>query len=113
MDKVVIVSPKEICEKFNASDYATLQGLTRKFLRDHEIENPASWQGPPGTRTQTIRYFKDRQWVVEIHQYLRPDGTLGASGQPDPKRLRMNGFIYTVPPKVSRASPQPVRKHKE
>jgi hypothetical protein len=98
MDKVVIVSPQEIHARFNSSEFASLDGLTAKILRDAEIKNPKIWQGPQGTRSQTIRYFKGNQWVVEVHQYLRPDGTLGASGRPDPKRLRMNGFIYTVPP---------------
>jgi hypothetical protein len=29
-----------------------------------------------------------------VHQYLQPDGTLGASGQPDPKRLLHDGILY-------------------
>jgi len=99
MDKVVIISPQEIRAKFNASEYAALKGLTSQVFRDKELKNPEPWQGPPGTRTQYIRYSKGGQWVVEVHQYLRPDGTLGGSGMPDPKRLRMGGFIYTVPPK--------------
>src|SRR5262245_4595038 len=105
MDKVVIVTPQEIRTKFNNSEFASLEGLSFQMLRDVEIKNPKSWQGPQGTRSQTIRYFKDKQWVVEVHQYLRPDSTLGASGRPDPKRLRMNGFIYTVPPKPPAANP--------
>ena len=89
MDKVIIVSRQEICSKLRNSEFASLDGLTAKLLRDKEIANPQEWQGPPGTRSQIIRYFKGRQWVLEVHQYLRPDGTLGASGLPDPKRLRM------------------------
>jgi hypothetical protein len=31
---------------------------------------------------------------ASIHRYLRPDGTLGASGRPDPKRLVEGGVKY-------------------
>jgi len=31
--------------------------------------------------------------VVEVFQYLRSDGTLGASGRPDPKRLWLQAEI--------------------
>ena len=50
---------------------------------------------PPGTKSQLIRYV-DRagQSVVLVHQYLRPNGTLGASGRPDPKRLRLGKVLY-------------------
>jgi hypothetical protein len=34
--------------------------------------------------------------VAVVHQYLRPDGSLGASGLPDPKRLLVNGILYIV-----------------
>jgi hypothetical protein len=34
--------------------------------------------------------------VAVMHQYLRPDGTIGASGQPDPKRLVVEGDVWYV-----------------
>lgn len=34
------------------------------------------------------------QEVARVHQYLQPDGTLGASGKPDPKRLLQGGVLY-------------------
>lgn len=42
--------------------------------------------------------------IARVHQYLRPDGTLGASGKPDPKPLMVNGvvYIYSAPPKHKR-----------
>jgi len=39
--------------------------------------------------------------VARVHQYLRTDGTLGASGLPDPKAVLENGILYRIrkPPK--------------
>jgi hypothetical protein len=32
--------------------------------------------------------------IARGHQYLRPDGRLGRSGKPDPKRLFSGGRIF-------------------
>jgi hypothetical protein len=34
--------------------------------------------------------------ICIAHQYLRPDGTIGASGKRDPKYLRVGSTVYTV-----------------
>jgi hypothetical protein len=34
--------------------------------------------------------------IARVHQYLRPDGTLGAAGRPDPKRIFENGVLYRL-----------------
>jgi hypothetical protein len=34
--------------------------------------------------------------AARVHQYLRPDGTIGASGKPDPKRLFVKGELYRL-----------------
>jgi len=36
------------------------------------------------------------QRIALVHQYLRPDGTIGGSGRPDPKELLEDGIIYYV-----------------
>lgn len=54
---------------------------------------------PAGTRSQMVSYRDaNGDEVARVHQYLRPDGTLGASGRPDPKRLFYNGVIYIYAP---------------
>ncbi len=46
------------------------------------------------TRSQLITYFDaDGRRVAIVHQYLRRDGTLGASGLPDPKWLLHEGEV--------------------
>jgi hypothetical protein len=36
--------------------------------------------------------------VAVAHQYLRPDGTLGASGRPDPKAIFSEDVLYIIDP---------------
>jgi hypothetical protein len=55
---------------------------------------------PAGTLSQVVIYLDaDGFEIARVHQYLRPDGTLGASGRPDPKRLFRDGVIYRLPKK--------------
>jgi len=52
---------------------------------------------PYCTRSQMLSYFdQDSNEVARVHQYLRPDGTIGASGRPDPKRLLDGGVLYRL-----------------
>jgi hypothetical protein len=47
------------------------------------------------TRSQYLIYVDNNgKKVAGVHQYLRPDGKLGASGRPDPKELLINGVLY-------------------
>jgi hypothetical protein len=49
---------------------------------------------PLGTRSQEFSYFDGNMEVVRGHQYLRPNGQLGGSGRPDPKRIFEGGIWY-------------------
>jgi len=53
---------------------------------------------PTCTRSQIVHYYdvRRRTKVAIVHQYVRPDGSLGASGRPDPKRIIDDGTIYTL-----------------
>lgn len=65
-------------------------------------------EGPPGprmgqtagTRSQRVSYWATLdgklQRVARVHQYLKPDGTLGASGKPDPKSVFHEGTLYAL-----------------
>lgn len=52
---------------------------------------------PTGTLAQTVVYI-DEQWkqIARVHQYRRPDGTLGGSGLPDPKVLVVDGATWVA-----------------
>lgn len=61
-----------------------------------ESERPARLGSgqPPGTVSQMVWYFDSSLTrVALVHQYVRPDGTLGGSGRPDPKRLLLENEI--------------------
>lgn len=52
---------------------------------------------PYCTRSQMIVYRdQEGREIARVHQYLRTDGTLGASGKPDPKRLFENEVLYRL-----------------
>jgi hypothetical protein len=56
---------------------------------------------PPGTQSQMVYYYdKFGEPIAVAHQYALPNGTLGASGQPDPKMLRIGDKLYKVPNKL-------------
>jgi hypothetical protein len=74
--------------------------------------NPAA-EEPPGTRSQRVEYWgTDGGRLVKvavIHRYLRPDGSLGASGLPDPKRVLHAGTLYAPhvqPPSADTGRPR-------
>src|SRR5262245_4889386 len=49
----------------------------------------------PGTLSQLVAYVDGRgNHVAVAHRYLKPDGTLAASGRPDPKTLRRGDTLY-------------------
>jgi hypothetical protein len=101
-EQVKYVPARILQDKFNASQYPImiLQGkLKAKFIGNRHLKHPEERREPEPycTRGQTIRYSDvNGKWQVEVFQYLRPDGTLGASGKQDPKRMRLDGAIYVL-----------------
>lgn len=50
---------------------------------------------PAGTQSQIVAYVDSNgSHVAEAHRYLKLDGTLAASGKPDPKALRRGNTVY-------------------
>lgn len=96
-DRVIDVTPAMIRQMFNQSDLPEriAAGLLEAMsLRNEHVQYPAAKDEPFCTHSQMIRYSDESGWLVELFQYVRPDGKLGASGLPDPKRLRMGGQVY-------------------
>lgn len=108
MDEPLIdryISQHELRDLFNNGDYwgKVQQGeLTTKMKRDNHPSPPRA-DLPFCTRSQIIEYWREeRQRLALVHQYLKPDGTIGGSGRPDPKLLVENGVRYRV------LNPEPV-----
>lgn len=52
---------------------------------------------PDCTHSQMVLYTEqDGTPVAYVHQYLRPDRRLGASGRPDPKMLVVGGELLAI-----------------
>ena len=73
------------------------RGELRMHL-DRQWRAPASSGQPPGTVSQRVFYFRGNKKVAVAHRYVLPDGTIGASGLPDPKWLRDGDVILAYRP---------------
>lgn len=85
-------------EMFNSLDL-----WTRAKAKEFQMVVMESRQAPPssgepdGTLSQMVSYRDgDSNEIARVHQYLRADGTIGASGLPDPKRLFHDGTLYRL-----------------
>ncbi len=87
---------RRIFRESNILDRMRSGELRQVLSRDDHPAPPASGQ-PFCTRSQILSFFDaDDNKIVVLHQYKRPDGSLGGSGRPDPKRLLIGRTIYFV-----------------
>lgn len=91
-----IVSPKDIRKLFSESGYAERleKGELRSVLKKNTHPTSPKAPVPFCTRSQLVVYLDGKKAVAIVHQYLKPDGKLGASGKPDPKWLVHAGTTY-------------------
>jgi hypothetical protein len=93
------VSPRELRRIFNEADFegrARSADLQIRVLREHHPSAPKA-SVPFCTRSQSIAYLDaNGDEVAMAHRYVQPDGTLGASGFPDPKRVLHRGMLYVA-----------------
>lgn len=89
------VSKAEIGQHFNAMrlHQKAATGELTAIVRDEYLAPRTAGQ-PAGTVSQMVIYYENLPGgslrpVALVHQYLRPDGTIGGSGRPDPKWLRL------------------------
>jgi hypothetical protein len=72
--------------------------LTRVIKRSKPVPSSAgiaNWI--QGTLSQEVYYYdRDGNRVGKTHRYLRPDGSLAASGLEDPKRFLKDGTIHIL-----------------
>jgi hypothetical protein len=71
-----------------------------RLRKDGHPSRPRSGD-PFCTRSQILEYWRDEERVAVVHQFLKPDGTIGASGRPDPRVVRRGRIEYRIPPEVS------------
>ena len=85
----VYVDARTLRQRFSALGILQQLGLGELIaVVRHENQARPESQQPPGTRSQRVAYMRGNQLVAIVHQYVLPDGRIGASGLPDPKWLR-------------------------
>ena len=102
---VQLVSEDDLRARFNAGKYwqRARAGELRQVLRRNGHPTTDQSGEPFCTRSQVLAYFDPQGLCVAVvRQYLRPDGTIGASGQPDPKLVVEAGVMYRLPSRAGR-----------
>jgi hypothetical protein len=96
VDWVTATVLREHFNRNNCHEKALNGELIVKVKRSSHPSFPP--QGEPFcTHSQIVYYYKDDRTLVAIaHQYLRPDGTIGGSGRPDPKRMILDDRILAT-----------------
>lgn len=96
----VRVPASQLRRMFNDGQYyeRLLAGELLALVGDDRHPSAPVANEPKCTRSQIVHYYDVRQRVkvAVVHQYLRPDGVLGASGRPDPKRIKEGNTIYSL-----------------
>jgi hypothetical protein len=97
-----IVSKDEIRRIFNEGRYferAQSGELIPVRMRNDHPDTPLAGE-PKCTHSQTWYYYtRRRELVAVVHQYERPDGSIGLHGRPDPKALYIGNRAIYVPTK--------------
>lgn len=97
------VSADELRKLFNNSGYweQYQNGQLQYTLRKSKHPSSPLANEPICTQSQYITYVNESgEKIAGVHQYLRPDGTLGLSGKPDPKEVLIEGVLYIIETKV-------------
>jgi hypothetical protein len=90
------VSPEEIRGIFNAAglEKDVEQGKLNELLVEDGHPSPRRSGEPFCTRSQILVYMDpDGREIARVHRYLRPDDSIGASGRPDPKAVRVQDTV--------------------
>lgn len=89
---------------FNESGYweQYKNGRLHTILRKSKHPGSPLAREPVCTQSQYITYVNEAgEKIAGVHQYLRPDGTIGLSGRPDPKEVYIDGILYIIDSSLS------------
>ena len=96
---VVRITSEELRIKFNELDFPARieNGEVIPVVTRDGHPSPPKADEPECTRSQEVSYRdSDGNELARVHQYLRRDSTIGASGRPDPKRLRQGDTLFRL-----------------
>lgn len=100
----------ELRDRFNRGGFwdRAQRGELRLDIVSDNHPSPPLADEPFCTYSQLIEYYTlTGTKVAVVHQYLRPDGTIGASGVPDPKMVLDRGVVYMAASPTSPPERQP------
>ena len=78
---------------FNSNVLNRLNQLSVQIVKDQHPTISQAGQ-PYCTRTQILLYKEGGCTLALACRFMKLDGTLGASGKPDPKAIYISGQIY-------------------
>jgi hypothetical protein len=95
---IVRVEATQLQKLFNDGQYWEQAQSGKLIMHVLEDRHPSLTLAnePFCTRSQMVSYRDGTDEIARVHQYLRTDGTIGASGKPDPKRLYTGGKLYRL-----------------
>lgn len=94
MVEIDVQRMQELFEELGLLDPET-HGYTWEIVAKRD---PAPAAPADAVSSELVAYYdSEGKPVAEAHQYTRLDGTLTASGKPDPKRIWHNGNRYELP----------------
>lgn len=91
MYESVITSAREVRAVFNTYVLPRVRSGEILELALPATRSAAASRQPPGTLSQTVLYLDRFRVVARAHRFVLPDGEVGASGLPDPKRVLFEG----------------------
>jgi hypothetical protein len=96
------VTPEELCKRFNDGRYweKVTSGELIAVLLASNVSTLLTQETVTITSEMVSYRDKEGNEVARVHQFRRPDGSLAASGKPDPKRLLEDGILYRIEKKA-------------
>jgi hypothetical protein len=101
------VTSAEMCKRFNDGEYwqKVIRGELTAYVLEETISTLLTHEPGP-IRSQMVSYRdQNNQEIARVHQFLRPDDSIAASGMPDPKRLLEGGVLYRLEKKKRTSAP--------
>jgi len=102
------VTSAELCKLFNEGGYweSAKAGTLTQHILERRWSKMLTQETVP-IESQIVSYRDQaNNEIARVHQFIRPDGSIAASGRPDPKRLLEGGILYRLEKKKKIPSPQ-------
>jgi hypothetical protein len=92
------ISVEEMRKRFNEGGYweNVQNGKWTAYPLESRISDALEKETVQITSVMLSYRNENGDEMARVHQYVRPDGSIAASGRPDPKRLVQDGILYRL-----------------